>query len=140
MTSFRIALLMVAAAMVLPVAAQSPMREGQWETTVQMQMANMPMQMPPMTTSRCVTADDIKDPNKSLPSGPDAKSSCKVSEYKTEGNKVTWKVACASPQKMSGIGELVYAGNSYTGAAKMSMDMGEMTMKYSGKRLGDCKK
>jgi hypothetical protein len=140
MTSRRIALLLVTTVAVSSVAAQSPMREGQWETTVQMQMAAMPMQLPPMTTSKCVTADDIKDPNRSLPSGPDAKSSCKVSDYKAEGSKISWKIACASPQKMTGSGEMVYAGDTYTGAAKMTMDMGEMTMKYSGKRLGDCKK
>ena len=122
-----------------PAAAQNPMRDGQWETTVQMSMANMPMQMPPMKGTRCVTAEEVKDPNRSLPTGPD-QPSCKVSDYKAEGNKVTWKVACSNPQKMTGSGELVFTDDTYTGTAKMSMDMGEMTMKYTGKRLGDCKK
>jgi hypothetical protein len=140
MRSLPLSLTIAGAVLVSSLAAQAPMREGQWETTVQMQMAAMPVAMPPMTSSRCVTAEDIKDPSRSLPTGPDAKSSCKVSDYKTEGSKVTWKVACDSPQKMSGSGELLFAGDTYAGAAKLTMELGEITMKYSGKRLGDCKK
>jgi hypothetical protein len=39
---------------------------------------------------------------------------------------------------MTGTGELLYSGDTYTGTMKMTMQGQEMTMKYSGKRLGDC--
>jgi len=42
---------------------------------------------------------------------------------------------------VSGTGELVYSGDSYTGTMTMEMGgRGTMTMKYTGKRLGDCTK
>lgn len=140
MNVLRIAIMMVGAVAVSTVVAQGPMREGQWETTVEIQMANMPMQMPPVKSTKCFTSEDLKDPNNALTTGPDAKSSCKVSDYKTEGNRISWKVACTAPQQMTGTGELLFAGDTYTGVSKMTMAVGEMTMKYSGKRLGDCKK
>ena len=46
----------------------------------------------------------------------------------------------AGAQKMTGTGEITYGTNTYDGVMKMKMDMGEMTMKYAGKRLGDCTK
>jgi hypothetical protein len=108
-----------------------------------MSMPGMPMSMPPTTSKQCITPADAADPQKAMPPqgrGGNA-SDCKVSDYKMDGNKVTWSMACEGRQPMTGKGELVYAENAYTGT--MTMDMqgrGAMTMKYTGKRLGDCKK
>ena len=54
------------------VAAQSPIRPGQWEVVLQMDMPNMPVKMPEMKTTQCVTPEQAKDPASSLPSGPQA--------------------------------------------------------------------
>ena len=122
--------------------AQSPVRPGRWEVTMQMQMAGSPIQMPEMKTTRCVTPEEAKDPTRSLPSGPEGrggqKSDCKVSDYKVSGNTATWKMACTTPQAMTGTGEMTFADDSYTGTLKTEMAQGQMTMKMSGKRLGDC--
>ena len=42
--------------------AQSPMRPGRWEITMQMQMPNMPVQMPETKTSNCITPEQLKNP------------------------------------------------------------------------------
>jgi hypothetical protein len=119
--------------------AQTPMRPGRWEVTVQMQMPNMPMQMPPMKNERCVTQAEIDGPDKGLPSGPQANpNACKVSDYKVSANTVTWKVACSGAQPMSGTGEIRFGNDAYDGTMKMMMEQQQMTMKLSGKRLGDC--
>jgi len=142
MKSMHIAVLVAWTAAASTVSAQSPMREGRWEITTQMEMANMPMKMPEMKTMRCVTPEQAKDPTKALPtpsSNPnDKEPACKVSDYKAVGNNVSWKVACTGAQSFTGSGEMVFAGDSYTGTMKMTMQQGEMSMKYSGKRLGDC--
>jgi hypothetical protein len=39
---------------------------------------------------------------------------------------------------MTGSGELRFTGDTYEGVMQMVMDQQQMTMKYSGKRLGDC--
>ena len=121
--------------------AQGGIRPGRWETSMQMEMAGSPVQMPPMKTTRCVTPAEAKDPS-SLQSGPPGgrggKNDCKVSDQKMSGNTMSWKIACTSPDAMTGTGEMTFADDSYTGVMKMNMAQGAMSMKMEGKRLGDC--
>jgi len=120
--------------------AQSPMRAGRWQVSMQMEMPNMPAQMPPMTTTQCVTEEQLKkDPATGLPTGMQGNpNACKVSDYKQTANTVSWKVACTGQQPMTGTGALTFAEDSYTGTINMSMPQGAMTMKMTGKRLGEC--
>ena len=122
--------------------AQGPRRDGQWEIKVQMEMAGMPPGMPPMTSTKCITPEEAKDPDKSVPDMGRGRGSqnCKMTDHKIEGNKATWSMKCEGEMPMTGTGEMVYAGDSYTGSLKMETGRGAMTMKYSGKRLGDCVK
>ena len=121
--------------------AQGGMRPGRWETTMQMEMAGSPVQMPPMKQTRCVTPAEAKDPSSlqsGLPGGRGGKNDCKVSDQKMSGNTMSWKIACTSPDAMTGTGEMTFADDSYTGTMKMNMTQGAMSMKMEGKRLGDC--
>lgn len=125
--------------------AQSGMRPGEWEVTTQMQMPNMPagFQMPAMKMNQCITPEQAKDPANTVPRqsgrGRGNKDDCKMSDYKTTGNTITWSMACTSPDKLTGTGEMTFAGDdSYTSTMKMVMAQGEMTMKMTGKRIGDC--
>jgi hypothetical protein len=133
-------------AMSVPMFGQGPRRDGRWEVSIQM---NMPgMQMPAMTTTQCITKEEASDPMKSVPQGPNGRggmpSNCKMGDYKTEGNTVTFSMKCDAPQAATMTGEFVYGDGTYEGTMKMDMDRGgqpmSMTMKYSGKRLGDCTK
>jgi Protein of unknown function (DUF3617) len=123
------------------VVAQGTMRPGRWEITSQMEMAGSPVQMPPMKTTRCVTPEEAKDPA-SLQQGPGrgGKNDCKVTDQKQSGNTLSWKMACAAPQSMTGTGEITLTDDSYTGTMKMTTPQGSMSMKMDGKRLGDCTK
>jgi hypothetical protein len=127
---------------VTAVAAQSPIRPGRWEVVMQMDMPNMPVKMPEMKTTQCVTPEQAKDPASALPNGPQngrgGKSDCKVSDYKVSGKTVTWKMACTTPQPVTGTGEMTFTDDSYAGTVKMNMAQGDMAMKVSGTRLGDC--
>ena len=144
MMKMRTALLVVALFVVsLVVFAQGVRRDGKWEVQVQMDVPGMPGGMPPMTITQCVTPKDAADPLKAIPpsgrgQGPDP--SCKVQDYKEDGNKVTWSMKCDAPQAMTMTGEVVYTTDAYTGTMKMSVGggRGDMTMKYTAKRLGDC--
>jgi uncharacterized protein DUF3617 len=136
-------LLAAALGLTASVLAQGPRRDGRWEVKMEMEMAGMPARMPPMTTTQCITPDEAKDPQKSVPQGRGGRGNqdCKVSDYKQDGNKVTWSMKCEGQQPMTGTGEFVYAGDTYTGTINMEGGgRGAMTMKYSGKRLGDCTK
>jgi hypothetical protein len=132
--------------------AQGPRRDGNWEVTIEMDMPGMPqgVSMPPMKTTQCITPQDAADPQKSIPQRPAGRggaanpNDCTISDYKTQGNKVSWSMVCTGSQPMDGTGEFIYTGDTYTGTMKMNVARGgqpmAMTMKYSGRRLGDCTK
>ena len=137
-----------AAASVSVVAQSGPRRDGNWEVTMQMEMPGMPAAMPATKMTQCITPQEASDPSKSVPQRPAGRGGsgdCKVSDYKVDGNKVTWNMKCEGARPMTGTGEFVYEKDSYTGTMKMDMGAGGpgggvMTMKYTGKRLGDCTK
>jgi hypothetical protein len=61
-----------------------------------------------------------------------------------QGNTASWNMACKGEGAMTGSGTATYSGTSYTGTNRMTMTRGgqvqTMTMQYSGRRLGECKK
>jgi Protein of unknown function (DUF3617) len=118
-------------------APKSPQKPGKWQIKVETDMPGLPMKIPPVTTDVCLTEADLADPQKAVPK--DAKSDCKVTDYKVAGNTATWAVDCPS-QKMKGTGEATYSGDSYTMVTKMKMDGQDMSAKYTGKWLGTCTK
>lgn len=141
---------LVAAGSVSLIAQAGPRRDGNWDITMEMQMPNMPqgMAMPPIKTTQCITKEEAADPMKGLPSAPQRAGGppqdCKVTDQKIEGNKVSWAMTCTGAMAMSGTSEILYAGDSFTGNMIMNMGRGgqanTVTMKYTGKRLGDCNK
>jgi hypothetical protein len=99
----------------LSLAAQGPRQDGRWEVTVDMDMPGMPMKMPTQKVTRCVTKEQAADPQKAVPQATKEAGACKVSDYKTVGNTVSWAMKCEGAQPMTGTGELVYEGESYKG-------------------------
>ncbi|HEX7829889.1 MAG TPA: DUF3617 family protein, partial [Thermoanaerobaculia bacterium] len=108
-----------------------------WRTTIQMEMPNMPVKMPPFTYEACVTEEDLKDPQKSVPNDP--KNPCKVTDYKISGNTVTWTMDCPKT-KTKGEGELTFTDTTFDGAVQMTIGEQTVTSKYLGKYLGACEK
>jgi hypothetical protein len=126
--SIRIA--MIAWGVVVTVGtAQGPMREGRWEVTMQMRMPGMAM--PALTSVQCVTSEQLEDPVKSLPT---TSPGCTMSDYKTDGGTVTWKMAC---EDMAGTGEIIFSGDTYEGQLTITSPK-QISVKMSGERLGDC--
>ena len=118
-------------------SAASPQKPGKWQSTMQMEMPGMPVKMPPITVNVCLTEDDVKDPQKSIPKDP--KSDCKIGDYKVDGSTVTWSMECPK-QNLKGKGSITYDSDSYTGQMEMTVGEQDMKMKYSGKYLGACDK
>lgn len=131
------ALFAVAIVAVPAFAADSPQKPGKWQTKMQMEMPGMPFKVPPVTMEVCVTEEDLKNPEKSVPNDP--KSKCKVADYKIDGNKVSWSIDCPE-QGMKGTGEITFDETSYSGVMNMTMGEQEMKTVYSGKWMGECKK
>jgi uncharacterized protein DUF3617 len=134
----------VALALSVSLAAQpqGPRRDGRWEVSMEMALPGAPQRMPPVTMTQSITPEEAKDPEKAMPQGASrgtGPNTCKISDYKVAGNKVTWLMKCQGRETMNGSGEFVYSGDTYTGTIKMDRGGGQaMTLNYKGKRLGDC--
>lgn len=118
-------------------SAASPQRAGKWQVKMTTEIPGMPFKMPPISTTVCLTEEDVANPEKSLPK--DQKSDCKVTDYKVDGSTVTWSMSCPK-QKITGNGTITYSSDTYSGEMKMNMDGTEMSQKYEGKYLGACEK
>lgn len=112
------------------------MKPGNWQTTIQMEMPGMPVKMPPIVTSNCVTKEQAENPQ---PPKQMNDADCKVGDYKLEGSTISWTISCPK-QKITGSGKIVFSADTYDGSMKMKMGEQEMSAKYTGKRLGDCQK
>ena len=118
-------------------AAPSPMREGLWEINTTMNMSGMTYKIPPTKVTHCYTKEDLKDNKKVV---PQQKGDCKITDMKSSGNKVTWKMVCIGENKSKGEGEIIYKGaTAYEGSMKMETQGMVMTNKYKARRIGDCK-
>jgi hypothetical protein len=112
------------------------MRPGLWEITTTMEMAGMPFQQPPQTVRHCVTPQEARDAEKTVPKD----EHCKITDLKSSAGKVSWKLVCSGEMAGKGEGEIEYHGDSaYDGYTRMQAEGMTMTMKYRGKRIGDCK-
>lgn len=113
------------------------MREGLWEVTTTTEMTGMPMpmQIPPMTTTQCITPKDM------VPKDQQQGAECKMVKNEVNGNTVTWSVVCqVEGGESRGDGTITYHGDSFDGTMKISMEGGmRMTNVMKGRRLGACK-
>ena len=134
-----LALAIVVLALALPTFAadaKSPMKPGKWQITMTMDMPNMPMKMPPMTFTNCITKEQAENPQPPKQKDQD----CKVDNYKLDGNTVTWTVSCTGKQKMTGEGKMTFNADTYEGTTHMKMQDMEMTQHFDGKYVGECDK
>ncbi len=131
-----LALCTLVLALALPTFGATLMKPGKWQVSIQMEMPNMPMKMPAMTFTHCVTKEEAENPQP--PKSKQDKSDCKISDYKIDGNTVTWTVKCTGKQEMTGEGKMTFNGDSYSGETHLKADEIEMTQKMTGKLLGAC--
>lgn len=123
-------------ALVVPAYAAGPAKAGKWQTTIEMEMEGMPVKMPPMSHTQCITKEQAEDASSAIPKGQ-KESGCTFTDVKVDGNTVSWKMTCEK-QGLTGVGTVTYASDTYTGKMDMKMADREMHMKYAGKYLGAC--
>ncbi len=115
---------------------------GMWEYRMETKMAGMPMAIPPQVFKRCLTAQDVAQ-NKHL-TGEQGKNPCTISNFKNNGNKVSFEFSCKSEQgtmKGSSSGSATPTSINFETRLQMippPQGMSEMTQKIQAKRIGDC--
>ncbi len=121
----------------LPAYAGPDMQEGRWEVTSRMEMPGMPVNIPPMSHTQCLTKEDM------VPTSSGQNQDCKVTDQKISGNTVSWKMECSGQGGTTkGSGKVTYNKNSFAGKITTTLpSQGNMQMisHISGRRLGPCK-
>ncbi len=110
---------------------------GKWQSTSTVEMPGMPVAMPPMTITQCMTEQEP------VPAKSADGQACEILEMKTEGDTVSWKMKCNEPGGASeGSGSITYHGDTFEGSIETKVDAGGedmvVTTQVAGKRLGDC--
>jgi hypothetical protein len=122
----------------LQVTQAPDLRAGRYEMITEMEMPGM--KMPPNKKLECITADDLKDFSKFVIS--DMGSDCKVPEVKLTSGEMTFTANCTGGGKALTMSmKMTFAGTSMTGLMTAT-EKGKpvMTIRSSGKRVGDCTK
>src|SRR3954471_12428451 len=114
----------VVCAFVLPAWAAGPAKAGKWQTTMEMEMEGMPMKMPPITATHCITKEQADNAENAIPRSQ-RDTGCTMTDVKVDGSTISWKMTCEK-QGMTGTGTVTYAGESYTGKMDMKVQDHEM--------------
>ncbi len=120
--------------------AEINMHEGLWETVTTTEIKGMPMQMPPVRHTQCMTKKEL------IPKGKhQMQKNCKVTHQGASGDTFTWEMVCTGEQNAVSHGQITYHGDTFEGQITTQMkhpQTGTMTMvnHLRGKYIGTCKK
>lgn len=121
-----------------PAMAETNIQEGLWEITIRMEVPGLPSNPAPVTSAHC-----LKDGSQ-VPQLLQKDSSCRITETKTAGDSVSWKMKCeAGEGSIDGSGRMTYRGSRFDGGISLTMqrtDAGPLKIRQhvSGRRLGEC--
>lgn len=109
-----------------------------WEITQKMEMPGMPMAMPASKFKVCLAPGAERDPRQSM---SDPHSKCEMTDIRTQGNTVTWKVRCNQDGEMlTGTGEVTSSPGAYQGVMRLKGKSGgmdiDMNQNFRGKKIG----
>jgi hypothetical protein len=116
------------------------MREGKWEITTTTEMPGLPVAMPGVTYTHCLTNKDM------VPQKQEKNQDCKITDTKISGNTVTWVMKCSGKDgPMESVGKITYSGDTFEGSFTTTINdpsQGKMTITnhMKGRRIGDCTK
>lgn len=111
------------------------MEPGEWEITVETEIAGVPMKIPPVTYKQCITDSEP------VPENRQPGQQCQVKDMQRKGSTITWTVVCnTGGGTTTGKGEVHYEGNQMKGKMEMQMEGMTMISNMKGRRLGPCKK
>jgi len=105
-----------------------------WETTTQIAMEGMPNMIPAQKRKVCSPKVWTEPPG-----GMDERQKCTTSDFAIVEQKATWRMRCEGPPEMAGTGEITREStDTYAGVIKLTSSEGNMTVRLSGRRVGEC--
>jgi hypothetical protein len=111
--------------------------EGKWEITSKVVMEGLPMSVPPVKTSMCLSN------KQAVPQNAQKNQDCRMISNNIVGNTVTWVMQCKDKNgTVDSEGKITYRGSSFDGTVIVNMKgkggNQKITQNMHGKRIGDC--
>lgn len=118
----------------------APLQPGIWEVLSKTDIGGTVADSPP--TRVCISQKSAEDIAQSLPKPG---SGCTVLDVRTEGNRTSYGIECASNPAMRGQAELTATSGNYQGTMRMMIRQPQagapdvpMSVTFAGRRIGDC--
>ncbi|THB76802.1 MAG: DUF3617 family protein, partial [Desulfobulbaceae bacterium] len=114
------------------------MKEGKWEIATEMGMKGVPVKMPAMLYTQCLTKKDF------IPgTEQQTQNNCTMTEQKSDGDTVSWRMECKDgATETTSEGMITYSGVLFSGKIDITISGGPVAMNASntitGKYLGPC--
>lgn len=108
-----------------------------WEIATKAEVVGMSYAIPDATTTVCLQKGAEKNPKMLVQQN----DNCEITDVKSSGNKVSWKMSCnRNGDELTGSGEVKYKGDSFDGVTRLSgTSNGEnvnLTANFKGKKKG----
>jgi Protein of unknown function (DUF3617) len=122
------------------------MKEGLYETQMEMEMPGMPANMGKqnMTFQKCVTAEDIDKGRVGRGRDGKAPDNCETKNFSMSGNTASYTTVCTGKPDMTADTKVTFSDGGYKVDMKMAMNQGgrvmNMTQHLESRYLGPCKK
>ncbi len=120
---------------------------GQWEITTKVVIPKLPfgltiprnLPLPQSgTRTACITEKDLEQPQALVK----AQTGCLLQDLVEADGQFNWKVSCNGPPRSRSTGKLTINGDTLQGTAAVITEVQgfelPVSMRYSGRRLGDC--
>ena len=131
----------------ISVRAVGDVAPGQWEITTKVAIPKLPFGLTiprdlpiPRSGTRavCITGKDLDQPSALVK----AQTGCLLRDLQEADGQFHWKVSCEGPPRSRSTGRLIMNGDSLQGTANVITDVQgfelPVSMRYSGRRLGEC--
>ncbi|HET7729010.1 MAG TPA: DUF3617 family protein [Usitatibacter sp.] len=121
------------------------MKEGMYETKMEMEIPGMPAGMGKqnMTFQNCVSKEDIEKGQVGKGNDKKGSDSCEVKNFKMSGNTATYTTVCKDPE-MTADTTISFNDNGYKMDMKTAMKQNgqvmNMSQRMEGRYVGPCKK
>ncbi len=113
--------------------------EGNWEMEVTMEMPGMPAGGQPVKQSKCLRAEDGRDPAKLF---GDPGGGCQFTDRSDTGSTYRFRIVCAGATKVEGTGEVNYSRDAMNGRIVLDMSQDGQNVQtrttIRARRTGPC--
>ena len=131
-------LLLSALALSPHASADSDVREGLWEVSIQAEVGGQPLTAAPMVVRQCISSQSVQD----LMAQMGGAGACQISDFQQTGNRALWKLACSGPMQVSGTGETEMRSDQFTGRMNLVVTTNgqslPMVQNFQARRMGEC--